>query len=428
KGDAITYDYYVRLGIPKFLYNPHHVAFDWLGQKMYKMLKNNGYTGSTMMILQLRNLLISSIGLSIFFFLFYKISKKYILSIFIILLIAFSCAFWIYSQINDTAIIHSILVGLLFFAVIYFPQVKNKYLYSCLLGIFHAITIFFHQSDFVFIFVISFIILFANHFLLNKENALTYSKIDFIKRNNLIMQKKPFLKVYNIRYFFIYFITLIVIITITYYYIGIVLIGLTFNQGNAVAFNQFSDSTYFFNWLVLYTKIDYWGKGYEGNTLMKALHGISTYFYHPQLFQGQQIGFDIKNIFSPNSILPNFLYFFVSSILIFTILFIVPLYKKYKYILISNLIFLIVYVAFACWWEPDYREFWVAPMLSFWILAFLILNFIIEKLKMLQPLPNIFLYSYLFLLIFLLFYFNFTGFLYPNASIQFRKFEIMKGK
>ncbi len=70
KGDAKTYDYYVRLGIPQFLFNPHHIAFDWIGKEFYNVLKNNGYTGSVMTILQLRNLLISSIGLSLFFFLF----------------------------------------------------------------------------------------------------------------------------------------------------------------------------------------------------------------------------------------------------------------------------------------------------------------------------------------------------------------------
>ncbi|MBR6061221.1 MAG: hypothetical protein IKP67_04030, partial [Spirochaetales bacterium] len=35
KGDCNTYDYYVRLGIPKYLFNPHHIAFDWLGERMY---------------------------------------------------------------------------------------------------------------------------------------------------------------------------------------------------------------------------------------------------------------------------------------------------------------------------------------------------------------------------------------------------------
>ncbi|HOV13264.1 MAG TPA: hypothetical protein PK771_03180, partial [Spirochaetota bacterium] len=28
-GDCLTYDYYVRLGLPEFLFNPHHLGFDW---------------------------------------------------------------------------------------------------------------------------------------------------------------------------------------------------------------------------------------------------------------------------------------------------------------------------------------------------------------------------------------------------------------
>ena len=185
KGDAKTYDYYVRLGIPKYLFNPHHIAFDWLGQKIYKKLTNNGYTGSSMLILQLRNLLISSIGLGIFFFLFYKISRKYLLSLFFVFLIGFSCAYWIYSQINDTPIIHSTLLALLFFAAIYFPEAKKKYLYSFFLGMLHAVTILFHQTDLLFIFIVSFIILFANNFVLNKQKDIIYTTNDLINKHNL---------------------------------------------------------------------------------------------------------------------------------------------------------------------------------------------------------------------------------------------------
>ncbi len=428
KGDARTYDYYVRLGIPQYLYNPHHIAFDWLGKKLYNILENNGYTGSTMTILQLRNLLISSIGLALFFFLFYKISKKFILSLLIVLLIAFSCAYWIYSQINDTPIIHSVLIAILFFASIYFPQAKNKLLYSIFLGTLHAICIFFHQSNMLFIFVVIFIILFSKKFnikITNNED-LSYSQIKFAKKNNLNSNDQNFFNTYNIKYFFIYLCTFFIIILAAYYYVGIVLIGLTFNPDEAMSFNKFEKSTYFFNWLVLYTKIDYWGKGYETNTFLNAINGISTYFYQPQSFGDQELAFNLKNFFSANSILPNLLVTFIIFIFSTALIFIINMYKKYKYAFIANVIFLTIYIIFACWWEPDYREFWVAPMFSFWFLAFFVLNLVIDALNRFTPIPKLILYLYISLITFLLFYFNFTGFLYPNASKKYQQFDIIK--
>lgn len=428
KGDVKTYDYYVRLGIPQFLFNPHHIAFDWIGKEFYNILKNNGYTGSVMTILQLRNLLISSIGLSLFFFLFYKISKKFFLSLLIVLIIAFSCAYWIYSQINDTPIIHSVLLALLFFAVIYFPQAKNKLLYSAFIGSAHAVCIFFHQSNLLFIFVIIFILFFSDKFLIdfNNNENLYYTRIKYYNKKNLNISSSHSNNLKKLSYFLIYFSTFFIIVTVVYYYVGIVLIGLTLNPNDAATFNKIKDSSYFFNWLILYAKIDYWGKGYQTNTFIMVLKGISSYFYQPQSFNNKELTFDLMNFFSANSILPNLLVTFILFVFLITIIFVFVIYKKYKYVFIANIIFFISYVVFACWWEPDYREFWVAPMFSFWFLSFFVLNFIIDLLLKINPIPKIFLYSYLFLICFLLFYFNFTGFLYPNSSTEFRKFDIIR--
>ena len=428
KGDAKTYEYYVRLGIPKFLYNPHHIAFDWLGQSFYKICKNNGYTGSAMTVLQLRNLIISSMGLGLLFLFLYKFSKKYFLSLIIVAAIAFSCAYWIYSQINDTPIIHSVLLALLFFFTIYFPQAKNKYLYSIFLGTFHAVTIFFHQTDILFFLVITFVILLGNNFKFKNDMKLPSDSFSFFENNSVNIASQNSFKIYNLRYFFIYAFSALTIVVIAYYYVGVVLIGLTLDPSKADSFNEIKESTYFFNWLVLYTKIDYWGKGYEGNTLQKIMHGITTYFYQPQTINGNQVEFNFSNFFSTNAILPNTIYTFLLSIFSLSIILIKPLYKKYKYIFIANIIFLITYFMFAGWWEPDYREFWVAPMFAFWFLSFFVINYLLDKFKFAKPVPQLLIYSFISTLVILLFYFNFLGFLYPNASTDYKKFDIVKNQ
>jgi len=419
RNDVLTYDHYVKLGLPEFLFNPHHIGFDWLGKVMYHFLKKNGYSGSSMAILQLRNLIVSSLGLALFFFLFYKISKKYLLSLLITASIAFTAAYWMYSQINDTPIIHSVLVFLLFFATLYFPQAKNKYLYSIFLGIFHSINIFFHQYDSLFIVVIFFILVFFDCFKIKTNNLDT---------NKFILTNATNFKFANIKikYFLIYFSTFILIVCLAYYYVGVVKIGLTLDITKAKDFNKVEKASYFFNWLILYAKINYWGKGFTNKNLFSDVTtGISTYFYQPQSVNGVKVGFDFTNFFSATSILPNMIGILFIFLFISIIIFFVSLYKKYGFALISTILFLIIYTIFSCWWEPNYREFWVATMFSFWVLIFLVFNYFIDNFKKVKIINSFFIYIYLFLFSSLLFYFNFTGFIYPNAGKEFRKFDVM---
>lgn len=429
KGDCLTYDYYVRLGLPQYLYNPHHIAFDWLGLKMYNILKDNGYKGTTMVVLQLRNLIASSAGLALLFFLFYKFSKKFLLSFGIVSIIAFTSAYWIYSQINDTPIIHSVLVTLLFFASIHFPEAKHKILYSIFLGVLHSVNIFFHQYDALFTIVIFFVILFGEYFKtenLEKKNV----ELNMITVPRLKLQKFHIFNVSNLKYFLIYLAVFIFIVSAAYYYVGIVKIGLTLDINKAQDFNKIKNASYFFNWLILYTKIDYWGKGFTNipDLLHKSSLGISEYFYQPQSYGGFPLAYDFKNFFSINSILPNLVGVLFIFVFLCTMVFSYKLYKKYGYIFLASLLFLIIYTIFSFWWEPDYREFWIATMFAFWILLFLLLDFIIENFKILKPLPSFFIYSFIFLFSILLFYFNFTGFIYPNAGNEFRKFDIIAEK
>ena len=434
KGDCNTYDYYVRLGIPKYLFNPHHIAFDWIGERMYNAVKENGYTGRAMTVLQMRNLLASSLALAILFFLMYKISKKYLLSLLLVGCISFTAAYWMYSQINDTPIIHSTMLAILFLAAIAFPQVKHRLLYSIFLGMFHANLIFFHQSDLIFMIVIFFIYFFADRMLefgqseLNTSQTFSEMRSLYLNKNKIRLQHYPSISIDNFKAFVIYFVTFCIIVAAAYYYVGIVKIGLTFDKSAAAKLNGIQGATYFFNWLILYTKIDYWGKGFSDmSTLEKVFQGISTYFYQPQKFGGQPLCFDFAHFIAPQHILPNMVGVLFIITLGAALIFARQLYQKYNYIYIATLLFMAIYAIFSMWWEPDYREFWVAPMFSFWFLSFFVLNFFIDKAHTaFRPIMKLAVYTFLLTLGGLLFYFNWIGFVYPNATHQFSKFEIMR--
>ena len=409
KGDCLTYDYYVRLGIPQYLFNPHHIGFDWAGEQLCKIMRDNGYSGTTMVALQLRNLIFASLCLGIVFFLFYKISKRYLLSLGIVLMYAFCAAHWMYSQINDTPIIHSNMTFLLFLAALYFPQAKHKKFYAGLLGFLHALTIFFHQSDAIMALPVVFILMFYTLFP-NEEN------------------KRPYFSFTNIRYIAIYAVVFCMIVVIAYYYVGIVLIGLDFDKENAKAFNNIKDSSYFFNWLILYAKIDYWGKGFEAENTQalfgQMVEGISTYFYQPQKFQGKEIAFQFNDFFNNASIMPNLIGILFIFVLGGSILFFIPLLKRYRHALPAVILYMIIYTILTCWWEADYREFWVAPMFSFWFLTLIFFNFVMEKAGIITAFIQTTCYTFIFLLAGLLFYFNFTGFILPHSGKRYQTYTI----
>lgn len=403
------------------MFNPHHLAIDYFGASFYKILKNNGYSGSLMNALQIKNIFVSSLALAIIFFLLYKISKKYILSFLIISLISFSCGFWIYTQINDTPLIHSAILAILFLLSLYYPYAKKKFLYTVFISIFHAINILFHQSDLIFSFVLVFIILFSDK-LKVKENNISELKSLIEDRNK--NDNYSFLK--NTKYLFIYIFTVGLIVSTAYYYIGVVYIGLTLDPSKAETVNKIKGASYFFNWLVLYSRIDYWGRGYEKETISAAIKGVSDYFYQKE---GVILSYKLDIFqFTKETILPNLLLIFFISIFLLSIFFLKDVVKKYKFVILSNIIFIIIYTAFACWWEPDYREFWIAPMFSYWMFCFFILNYSIDRFKVIKPIPEVIIYSFAFILSFSLFYYNFLYFIHPNESKNFKSFEIVNLK
>lgn len=415
--DAITYRNHIMLDIaqekvdnigrPKLLYNPHHIGFDWLGKKIHLFFVDNGFEGPLMHSLQFRNIIISSIFLGIFFMFFYHFSNKFFLSLIITYTIAFTCGYWIYSIINDTPIIHSVMVFALFMLTLLYPKVRYKKIFSSLLGIFHSINIFFHQSDAIIVTVIFFIIIFSES-LINKDDI----KISISSLKNRIIN------------FSIYAITFSIIIITAYYYVGFVKCNLTLGSPDIDKSFQFEDTNYFFNWLILYAKIDAWGKGFvdeNSSLLTKVKYGISSYFFNPY---DKSDFTSIKN--TPTKIyfrdhFPTIIGFFFISIFLILLLLFIPLYKKYNYILIANFIFIIVYFIFSCWWEPDYREFWVATMFSFWFSVLLITNFLLDLKNPYKIITGFLIYGFLTVLLLSIFLYNYTGFIKPNST-DFYKF------
>ena len=214
------------------------------------------------------------------------------------------------------------------------------------------------------------------------------------------------------------------LVTAAYYYVGIVQLKLTLDKKEVSNFNKIRNANYFFNWLILYTTINHWGKGLEkkDNLPQNVAKGVTTYFFQPKTFT-KKLELDFDNFTQTEKILINFILIMFLSILLFLTILLPKLFRTYGFVIIAVFIFLLIYTVFSFWWEPYYREFYVATMFAYWFFLFLGLNWLIDKLKMKIKIP---IYIYLSLFAFFLFFHNFTVFIYPNASSNFRKFDIMK--
>ncbi|HOV15251.1 MAG TPA: hypothetical protein PK771_13260, partial [Spirochaetota bacterium] len=152
--------------------------------------------------------------------------------------------------------------------------------------------------------------------------------------------------------------------------------------------------------------------------------GVTTYFFQPKVFT-KKLDLDFNKFTKTELVLINFILMMFIMIIFFLTFLLPKLINEYGFVIIATIIFLVIYTIFSLWWEPYYREFYVATMFAYWLLLFLGFNYLINKIKRFS---KIVLYSYLFIFASLLFFHNFTVFIYPNASKNFRKFDIVKNE
>ena len=227
----------------------------------------------------------------------------------------------------------------------------------------------------------------------------------------------------------IYTAVLFTIVSLAYLYIGLVKINLSLNPQHQDVFNRIKGANYFFKWLVLYTNIDYWGKGYDSLYLVhNYFKGLSTCIYQPVLQNNQKVFLDFSHLFSLHSFIPFLLFIFCISVILIFLTRFKSIFKYEKPVFWASLLFSLIYTAFFLWWEPDYREFWLAPLLSYYILSFLLFNQLTNGTHWKNKMAYAIVTCFIFLMAFMLFVHNFQNFIYEQASHKYRVFDMYANK
>lgn len=358
-------------------FNPHHLGFESSGLLYWKMVRSIYPTTDIMFFLRLRILSFSLFFLGLFIWIYYRLYKDFVLAIVLALVIQVSQAYWFYSLHNDTPLIHSCLMALLFLLTIYFLRkgLSKKHLF--VLWIIQLFSIYFHQSNVI-------------HF------GMVPMAI-FLSPNRSFGIK--------MRTIFVYLTCLGFATILSYLFVGFVIL----KRGLGPI-----DEKHFSFWMFLYAAINRWGTslGEDKNYVLYFYRGIGDAFL---VFQNVIPKFRV-NLFdfqNPKHLPYNLNLLFWIFSLSLGILNFRTMWTKYKQEILILMFWLLPSIAFYTWWEGYFFEFWVGTTIGLWIFnSFILSSFRSESLPRFS---NAILHSTYTFLFFFYFLTNFTFSTLPRS-------------
>ncbi len=323
--------------IESAFFNPHHLGFESSGLLYWKWIQSIYPTTDIMFFLRLRILAASLLFLGTFTCLFHKLYKDYIVALLLMLVIQFSQAFWFYSLHNDTPLIHSCLIALLFLFTVFFYRLGLSKRHLIFLWFLQLFTIYFHQSNVI-------------HFgIVPMALILSKGKSFGIKMRTI----------------FIYLLLLGIATIVSYLFVGFVIL----KRGLGPI-----DEKHFTFWMFLYAAINRWGTSVgEKNYFLYFYRGIGDAFL---VFQNvtPKLRVDFSNFFAKDHLIYNLNALFWMFTLAMGFINFRNLWKQFKTELLLMFFWLIPSICFYTWWEGYFFEFWVGTTIALWILNYYILK------------------------------------------------------
>lgn len=323
-------------------FNPHHIGFESTGYLTWKLVKSVVKDADLMFTLRMRILVSSIVFLYFFVILLDRIYGSFFQALLLGTCVTFTQAFWFYSHHNDTPLIHSCLVVMLFLYLVYVSKNGLNAFRLFNIGLLQLLTLYFHQSN-------------AILFPLAMSGILLTSKW---KEKYFSIPKRLVLAL-------AYSLVIGVLIVLSYLVVGFGILG---RELGAVGEKNFSF------WLFLYAAQEGWGMSPgEKNYFLYFYRGIGDAFLnfkgvHPRFRVDLTREWDIRN--GPYNL--NLLFWI--SLLGLGILNIRGFLKKFPKEAVLLIFWLVPSILFYSWWEGYFFEFWVGVSIGFWILGFLVMR------------------------------------------------------
>ena len=314
--------------------NPHHLGFESSGLLYWKWIRSFWQDADLMFVLRIRILAVSMLFLFVFVQMFAKITKDFWGAVLIAFCIQSSQAYWFYSLHNDTPLIHSCLIAILYLGALSYSKSPDHTLHLIGLWLLNLIAIYFHQSNVIHFGIVPMAIL--------------------LKPNGITLGSK-------LRTISIYLVTLGIAVIGSYLFIGFII--LKRSLGNL-------DASHFSFWMFLYAAIERWGMSPGDKTYVQFFYrGIGDAFL---VFQTVTPKFRVD--FSQSLTKANLPYntnvIFWLSIIASIVIGIRFWIHKFRNEMLLLVFWLVPSILFYTWWEGYFLEFWVGTTIGLWILAY----------------------------------------------------------
>ncbi len=323
-------------------YNPHHIGFESSGYAYLRWIRSFYPEYDSMFILRLRNLSWSFIFLIIFIYLHHQLYRRLDTAFLLGLAISVSEGYWWYSHHYDSPMFAQTSVALTFLVLLYFMKNGFSKRAFIILGVVQVASVYLHQSNAIFLLLVPFTVLFSQKY-----------------------RSKVFTLGEKLRSTFVYLFVVVLILTISYLFVGFYLLQRDLESKN---------EKHFTNWLFLYVYLERWGASKEKKDYITHFYrGIGDAFLN---FQGVRPGtrVDFSKAPSVKNLPYNLNVAFWGLILFLFLINIRRVFKRYGPDMSLLLIWLIPSIIFYTWWEGYYLEFWLSTTISLWMFSFYVLD------------------------------------------------------
>ncbi len=370
--DGVACAMAVELGEMKNLFHGNHLIYGFLGYLFHQLIKISGYTGTTLLSLQILNCLLGSGGIILFFVLMEQISKSIKYAFFWSLFLAFSYSYWLWSMEAQVYLLGMVFILLLVLLLYWYNNFFSGYHglgvgVPFIIGICHGMAVLSHISHIIFIPVVCI--------------SLWHCGND---RKKIVRSIFLYLIVLGLFCAFSYLLVIIMVLKI----FSLREIYLWF-LGNAL-----DDSTKSFNW--------------HGQLSLENLLTIPSSLEDIIWVNLKRVSF-IKELF-PHRIIKTSIN--ISKLFFFTALFSLflhfkSIYKKNKFMIQMCFVWIVCYSLFFSTWETKTIMYRMPELIPLYLLAYTAFS----SIRMNKKIKLFCLSSYLFALIFS----NFYGGIFPYS-------------
>ncbi len=354
--DEVYYAAWVDLWEDLPVYYPHHILLSPTSAWFQEHFTQATGITNTMFVQKLKNTLVVSAGLGLFFLLFYARSKRYWLSLTVVLLIAFSGSLWHDATAHESAAIPGIVINLTVLLLLFYRRFPFPLPFIALIAALQSFAILLHQA--YFLSVPAFFAIFL----------LTVHRRD-----------RSFLLVRNLVRSGVYALLVLLMAGGVYYYIGFVRLGLRLEDNPDGAqhvpfFASIPIEGNFIRFFYLIRAREVWG-GVDEDTGRQAVFGYGSSFvtaFHPDRIEGEAL-------IPGDPPVSNIVVVVLGSVLASFFVFMVPVVRRYGPLLPALLFWMALGSMFVSWWEPWYIEHWLYITVLTWVLLFIVADTVIDR-------------------------------------------------